>query len=212
MKFIALATAIVLVQPLAANAAAFSETTDAGSTIASATLASSGTTSIQGSLGSGDADIFGFNWNGGSFYVNTSTTSWDTQLFLFDSTGHGLYANDDGSSNGFALGSYIEASLSAGLYYLAITGWDNDPLNSLGQLIFPTNPFGPIYQPSVSDTQLASWSDATTSNGNYELIFRSSTGQQVETGGNTVPEPGALALLGLGAACMGYARRRKVKA
>lgn len=190
-------------------AAAFNETTDAGSTIASAVQVPGGATSITGSLSSTDkVDIFGFNWGGGGFFVNTSTTSWDTQLFLFDSAGHGLYANDDGGSFGFGLGSYLDAVLSAGQYFLAITEYNLDARNLANQLIFPSSPFGPIHTPSAADTTLDHWGGGSGSAGAYELIFRSSTGQEVQTGDGTVPEPSVIALMGLGFAGIRLSRRK----
>src|SRR5207302_1330949 len=66
----------------------------------------------------------------------------DTQLFLFNSTGQAIYANDD--TNGTTLQSTLPArspftfSLGAGTYYLAISLSGNDPVNSNNQLVFTT--------------------------------------------------------------------------
>jgi hypothetical protein len=66
----------------------------------------------------------------------------DTQLFLFNSAGVPIYANND--ANGTTLQSTLPSrsnftfSLGAGVYYLAISLSGNDPVNSNGQLVFAT--------------------------------------------------------------------------
>jgi hypothetical protein len=68
----------------------------------------------------------------------------DTQLFLFDRQGIGVYANDDVGSDGGS--TYIvQSTLPAGhaltpqyrgKYYLAISAYNNDPVSAGGR-IFP---------------------------------------------------------------------------
>ena len=87
----------------------------------------------------------------------------DTELFLFDSTGHGVYANDDmggGDPTTFSLACLPSAMsnpcpsalpsgvgpMSNGVYYLAITRSSDMPLSDLGEiftLISSTDVVGP---------------------------------------------------------------------
>jgi hypothetical protein len=98
---------------------------------------------ITGSLASPtDVDMYViFITGGGNFSAITVgwTAEVDTQLTLFDSSGFGIYANDDFNSE------TRQSTLPAlnpltptipGLYYLAISDWDYDPVSS-GGYIFP---------------------------------------------------------------------------
>jgi hypothetical protein len=71
-----------------------------------------------------------------------STTFLDPQLFLFDARGRGVYANDD-AGVGVDLTDSLHPLLpahhpltptAAGVYYLAISGFDNDPVSPRGQI------------------------------------------------------------------------------
>ncbi len=67
----------------------------------------------------------------------------DTQVFLFDSLGSGIYANDD--PNGINQLSNLPAGLAAGptvpgIYYIAISGPDNDPTTLGGEIFDDLNP------------------------------------------------------------------------
>jgi hypothetical protein len=89
-----------------------------------------------------DIDMYAiFITGGGNF--SATTVGWtidvDTQLTLFDSSGIGIYSNDD-----FSNGSW-QSTLPAfnprtpttpGIYYLAISDWDYDPVSDEGY-IFP---------------------------------------------------------------------------
>jgi len=89
-----------------------------------------------------DVDMYViFITGGGGFSATTVgwTSDVDTQLTLFDSTGTGIYSNDD-----FAAGN-LQSTLPAfnmltptvpGIYYLAISDWDYDPVSFEGY-IFP---------------------------------------------------------------------------
>jgi hypothetical protein len=99
--------------------------------------------SITGAVTSTDADMYAFQIvDFANFSASTvGTTTMDTQLFMFDSTGHGVSSNDDevGSS---AFQSRITSQFvtANGLYYLAITGFDRDPQTGAGQLIWVSTP------------------------------------------------------------------------
>jgi hypothetical protein len=80
--------------------------------------------------------------------VGTPGTLSDTQLFLFLSLvsgAFGLEANDDSAAS---LRSTLPPEvLSSGVYYLAISGFDADPV-SVGGEIFPDFPFDGVYGPT----------------------------------------------------------------
>lgn len=203
LKKLALVAALVSMGSNAAMAAIYSEVGDAGHTLGTAQVLGGGTTGITGSLG-GDADIFRFVWGGGTFYADTLGSAFDTQLFLFDSTGAGIRANDDGLTG---LRSYIDPLLVSGTYYLAISGFDNDPVSASG-VMFQSSPYGPQYGPLFPGESLQSWTGGGGS-GSYVINFRSASGDVVQTG--QVPEPASVALLGLGLAGLFASRRKQAK-
>ncbi|MCZ6680605.1 MAG: hypothetical protein O7E52_25525, partial [Candidatus Poribacteria bacterium] len=76
----------------------------------------------------------------------------DTQLFLFDINGLGVLANDDDPDDiiNFLPKAAIplgEFSGSPGLYYIAISIFDNDPISGGGE-IFPDEPFDAVVGPT----------------------------------------------------------------
>jgi hypothetical protein len=121
----------------------------------------------------------------------------DPQLFLFDSVGRGLFANDDG---GAGLTAKIEATLTAGIYYLGISKYDRDPLDANGNEIFPDGPFTAQVQPFDPNAILNRWRGVPSegsSLANYEILLTATP----------VPTPALLpGLMGMG---LGVWRRRK---
>ena len=121
----------------------------------------------------------------------------DPQLFLFDSSGHGVYMNDDG--DGMGSQSFLEPGhpfgpTSPGLYYLAIGWWDNEPLSALG-LIFAGDPGTNGPDPIGGGDPVESWNDDVL--GRIDLP----TAYQIELTGvgpfAQTPEPSSLALVGV---------------
>jgi hypothetical protein len=197
-----------LLSSVAAFAATYVEIPDAGETLATAQTVAGGTDKITGNVANSSADLFKFGWGGGAFYVNTVGTAWDSQLFLFDSTGAGVQGNDDGVA--FAGPAYLQlASLAAGTYYLGISGYDWDPYSASG-IMFQSSPFSPLYGPLNGTEALASWGGGS-GGGDYEINFRQFTGQQGDPNPvGSVPDAGAtLGFLGLGFAGLAAIRRRK---
>jgi Ca2+-binding RTX toxin-like protein len=147
-----LALALAVFVP-AASAVNVPEAGDAGDLPGTAqiTLGVGPLTSITGTIASStDADMYLiFVSNPGTFSattVGTPGTLTDTQLFLFDSSGHGVIANDDCPGDG--LRSCLPGGPGVtGLYYLAISSFDRDPVSAFGQ-IFPDSPFTGIFGPS----------------------------------------------------------------
>ena len=113
--------------------------------------------------------------------------------------GFGLVHDDDG---GVGLRSLITMVLDAGNYLIGISGYNYDPRSS-GGAIFPASFPGP-YGPTGPGGALAlnGWGgDNATGSGAYVINFSDAV--------NSVPEPGTLALLGLGLVGIAARRRRK---
>jgi hypothetical protein len=59
----------------------------------------------------------------------------DPQLFLFDDAGVGVYMNDDGAGSQSILpAAHPFGPAAAGIYYLAIGHWDNEPFSAAGRV------------------------------------------------------------------------------
>jgi len=164
--------------------------TDAGDTLKTAQLpiGDGAHTSITGNLrdaaGVGDvndADLYQVCLTGdGTFSATTNPTTagasadFDSQLFLFNSNGLGVYGNDD--SKGGAGPSLLPAGhaltpSAPGVYYLAISSFNNDP-QSTGGDIFPGDsnavegPTGP-----GGGSPLSGWSGDGGSSGRYVIVL-----------------------------------------
>lgn len=113
-----LALAMTALLPAArTEAAVYAEAGDAGQTLATWQGVGNHTTSITGSVGSGDAaDVYGFHWGGGTFTA-TASTGGDPMLWVFNAAGTTLAFNDDW----FGLQSHLNFNLAAGTYLLAIS-------------------------------------------------------------------------------------------
>ena len=152
---------------------------------------------ITGSfLGADDVDLYQiFIDRPGNLNISTiDMTTANTQLFLFDINGNGVTYNDDNVTPGIGLQSRITNQFvtSPGIYYLAITQSNNDPLNPNGDLIWNNTPFRSERQPDGlgAPGPLNSWTVSPLGSAiNYRIEL---------SGVQFIPAPSAMALLGLG--------------
>ena len=96
----------------------------------------------------------------------------DSQLFLFHPSGIGIAANDDepiAGSHKSRLGNAFTSSLASGAYYLGISGYNRDPQNNAGQLLWLDTPNTTERAPDGpgAASTLASWGTTTGGVGSY---------------------------------------------
>jgi len=177
---LALGTAISLSLGVAPAFAAltWNEAGDAGQTLPTANVPTGGGNlpQINGSIGSsGDADLYKVCLGGSAFSADTNnmgTTLGDSQLFLFNAKGFGVIFNDDT----VGLKSHIDvAAPTPGTYYIGVSGFNTDPVDSKALPIFP-NTFDGQHGPIAGRGFLANWSGASGI-GDYNITL---------TGTNTV--------------------------
>ncbi len=125
--------------------------------------------------------------------------SFDTQLFLFDANGLGVSHNDDaGGLQSRITGQFV---LAPGIYHLAVSGYNRDPLDAAGGLIWNNSPFSTERAPDgpAAANPIAGWG-GSGGTGAYTITLTGAEFCQV-------PAPGAMAILGLGG--LAAARRRR---
>ena len=107
-----------------------------------------------------------------------SQTNFNTQLWIFDINGLGVLANDDGpigmssTIDGPANDGTGVAITVPGLYYIAITGFNNDAVDSFGNLIFNQASAREISGPDGPGGRnpIAGWT-GNGQVGNYVILF-----------------------------------------
>jgi hypothetical protein len=184
----ALASLALFTLAPAANAA--DEAGDAGDLPATAQdLTGAPVESIVGTFAEAtDVDMYRLCLDGaGSFSASAiGGTSVDTQLFLFDSSGRGVYANDDereGVVQSLLPAGHPLTPAAQGEYLLAVGVYNIDP-QSAGGSIFPSlttvvGPTGP-----GGGEPIVAWSGRPDSPGDYTLTI---TGAQCAPGDDTTP-------------------------
>ncbi len=205
--------AIALLATDTVHAATFTEIGDAGETLSSVQEIPEGSLTLDSISGTvlpsnapNDADLFRiFIDGGGSFSATTvGGAAFDTQLFLFDSNGRGVYTNDD-TANPSSSQSTLPANnpltpTQPGFYYLGISGFNYDPVSANGE-IFPATPFSAVVGPTGpgGGAPLTNF-EGVNDGGSYNITL---------TGARAVPEPASTAgIVAFGALSAGLALKR----
>jgi hypothetical protein len=173
---------------LSASAQIWYEQGDAGDLPETAQSTGSGTLSqIQGSLDVNDVDMYAiYITDPAAFSASTvGGATWDTQLFLFDANGVGVVANDDTGGLQSTIDNTAGCITAPGLYYLAITRYNKDPLGCNDGGLWSTNdnncPNGPERSSRVN-----SWTSSTGTAGSYTIFL---TGVEGATAGDPADCP-----------------------
>jgi hypothetical protein len=131
-------------------------------------------TRVRGDLGASDADMYVICiTDPASFSATTvGSTGFDTQLWLFRCDGTGVVHNDE------AVGTTVSQSRidnstnciqQGGIYLLAISRYNLDPVDASGQLIWNDSPFRAVRCPDGPGraNPIAGWTGSTPAAGRY---------------------------------------------
>lgn len=200
--------ALTVATVLAASTAAampYFEVSDAGQNLSDAQSIGSGVDVIHGNVANGSADLFSFYWGGGAFTADTIGSVADTQLYLFNAAGQGVWANDQHGPAPWpqsidpSWSQIVDPALSAGQYFIGISIFDYDPYSSAGA-IFPSAPFngqfGPLNMAPLDHWAPFSWHQSAQ--GDYVVNFNKPT---------SVDEPSMLVELCIGLTALGFVTR-----
>jgi hypothetical protein len=159
----------------APSALAADEQGDAGDVPATAQdLTRAPVPDINGTIATGnDADLYRICLTGGETFSATTAglTDVDTQLFLFDATGLGIYANDDGTTKQSTLPAGHPLTPSApGEYILGISPYDRDP-QSAGGAIFNNVAFVTPANGRGSASPVEGWAGLPRDMGAYTIAL-----------------------------------------
>jgi hypothetical protein len=137
--------------------------------------------------------------------VDTGFNVNDPQIFLFDNAGLGVYMNDDyagGGGQSQLPAGHALGPARAGLYYLAIGWWDNEPLSAAGRVFADgSDVMGP--DPVGGASPVIGWNDDVTGRIDLPTLY------QIDiTGAELIPEPRTWLLLGAGLAALALRRRK----
>jgi hypothetical protein len=159
----------------APSALAADEQGDAGDLPATAQdLTQPDVRTISGQLSDGnDVDLFRICLSGGQTFSATTVglTDVDTQLFLFDANGYGIYAHDDGTTRQSTLPANNALTPQApGTYILGISPYDRDPQSADGNIfaniasVAPANGRG-------AGAPVESWAGVPRDSGAYTIAL-----------------------------------------
>lgn len=204
--------AVALAAP--AGAIPWAEVDDAGELggTAQVTVGTGPLTSIDGAMfGLDVADLYLIYIDDPAGFSATTVgliTTMDSQLFLFDSAGVGIYANDNSADLNFPFQSTLPAGdpnspTAVGDYLLGISSLNYDPLDAGAALIFPDVQFG-VFGPNSSNP-LAGWAGRPFDDGEYSIALTGASFAQAAS----VPEPGTALLMGAGLIGLAFLVRRR---
>jgi len=134
--------------------------------------------SVQGNLDASDADMYVICITDPATFVARTVckVAWDTQLFLFRCDGTGVVHNDDAVGT-TGLQSHIDNTAGCitegGIYLLAISRYNRDPVDANGQLIWNNTPFRSLRCPDGpgAANPIAGWTGTTTP-GSYVITLQ----------------------------------------
>ncbi len=178
-----------------ASAQTWYEQGDAGDTPETAQGTGSGPISdIQGTLDADDVDMYAiYIADPASFSATTvGGATFDTQLWLFDANGRGVVHNDD---SGGTLQSRIDNSTgcipASGVYYLAVSRYNRDPIGCDGGLIWNNSPFGAIRCPDGPEagSRVNGWAGSTGAGGTYTIVLQGAEGASAGDPDDCPPPP-----------------------
>jgi hypothetical protein len=180
------ALAILSLLALAPAATAADEQGDAGDLPATAQdLTGAAVSTINGTVASSsDIDMYRVCVDGGGTFSASSVggTAVDTQLFLFDSSGRGVYANDDerdGVVQSLLPAGHELTPRARGEYLLAVGAYNTDPLAGSSQIFGPgTEVVGPTGPGGAQP--ISGWGGRPGGPGPYTLVL---------TGASCAPAP-----------------------
>lgn len=175
---VVLATAALLLCAPPAQAAG--ESGDAGDLPTTAQdLSAAGVVQIDGAFDSAtDVDMYRLCLPGGRTFSASTVggTTVDTQLFLFDAAGLGVYGNDDtdGTRQSLLPSGHPLTPQAAGEYYLAVGPFNRDP-SSAGGSIFSA--LGPVLAPTETGASqpVSEWTGRLSGGGPYRVTLTGAT-------------------------------------
>jgi hypothetical protein len=148
-------------------------------TSADATHCQTPVTRVRGDLGANDVDMYVICITDPANFVASTvgTVAWDSQLWLFRCDGTGVVHNDDAVDT-TVLQSRIDNSTNCitagGIYLLAISRYNRDPVDASGGLIWNNMPFRSLRCPDGPGraNPIAGWTGTTEAAGRYIISLQ----------------------------------------